>query len=244
MFPFPCPLLAVSNVAAAGSGPAFRSAGAINGTGTASSYTVDYPAGIQANDILFLHVSSRDDSGSADVSSLSDAGFALVQSSNTGGTVDTFTRLYWKRASGTESGTVTITLTENVTNAISAAIMSAWSGAVASGTPYEANTANQQLTATTSVVGSTITTLGAHRRVISFFGHANTASSSYGTTGSGSNTNGWDGPHYDTKTGLGDGHTFACSSIAAPTAGSVSACTRTISQALSNVCHTLALIGV
>lgn len=227
---------------ATATGPTFRSAGAINGVDLGSSFTVDYPAGIQANDILFLHISSRDDSGNADVSSISDGGFALVQTVSTGGAVDTISKLYWKRASGSESGALTVTLTEAVTNAISAGIMSAWKDCIASGTPYEANTTNLQLTATTSATGATISTLGVNRRVASFFGHANAGSGGYAGLGAGTNTNGWDGPHYDVKTTIGDDHGFACSSIAAPTSGSVSACTMTIDTALTNVCHTLAIL--
>jgi hypothetical protein len=127
MIPFPA-------TGGGASGPSFRSSGAIGGTGNVSSFTVDYPSGIQADDILYLHISSRDDLGNADVSSISDGGFALVQTVFTGGTVDTISKLYWKRATGSESGTLTVTLTEAVTNAIAAGVMSAWSGCLTSGT--------------------------------------------------------------------------------------------------------------
>jgi hypothetical protein len=217
-------------VASAGPTPEFRSSGAVGGVFDGTSFTVPYPAGLQANDILFLNLGIKDDLGNADVSSLSDAGFALVGSSFAS---DAFGKLYWKRASGSESGSVTVNLTEEVSSAIGAGVMSAWSGCIASGTPYEDYTNNTQ-TATTSITGAAIDTTGANRRAVSFFGHVLVATS-------GTNTNGWD-ENYDSSTATGDDATFACCSITAPSAGTVAACTRTNADSSLNNCHTLALI--
>ena len=227
MFPFPNPFVSGSVAGASTGGLPF-----VKATFEADTHPqCPFPTGIESGDILFFHSNIQDPIGSADVSALSDAGFALVGRANGN---DNFGSLWWKRADGTESGILTATLTEGVDlGGLAEFTISTWRGCTATGTPYEAFASNVQAS-TTSHVGSSITTLGANRQVVTFYGcqKANTV---------GDNTNGWT-EEFEFSTSTGSNGNMSGNSILQATAGTVAANTRTMLAACRNISFTLALI--
>lgn len=217
-------------VVSSGGTPSIGGDGGMGITVGADNFTVNYPVTLSANDILLLHLSLTDDLGNADVSSIT-GGWTLAGSAYAN---DTFGKLYWKRATGSETGSETVTLTEIISGSAPASgVMSSWSGCISSGTPFEELTfANQG--SGTNITGSAISTSGPNRRVVSFFSHPKIQ-----TTGT--NTNGWT-EEYDLNSGAGDTTTMECCSKDAPSAGSVSACTRALAAAGVTNAITLALI--
>lgn len=217
--------------AATGPTPEFVAVGAYDGNSSISAVTPGYPAGLAADDILLLHVHLIDGLGNASISSVS-GGWTLVDSEPHTAPDDT-AALYWKRATGSESGTETVTVSETVNSGVLQAVISAWRGCVASGTPYEAETHTSQ-TSTTSHIGSGITTLGPNRRVVTFFGCSQT-----NTTGT--NTNGWT-EDYEFGTAAGVDACSNCNSIEKTSAGAVAGCSRTMLASVNNISFTLALL--
>jgi hypothetical protein len=211
--------------------PILVTAGTMNSNTGNSTLPVSYPSGIAAGDIILLHTLAKDPLGDADVSSITGS-FTQADLTNAN---DNFSQLWWKRADGTEGASETVTFSQAADgpSGVLMAQMSAWRGCVGTGTPYEALTHTSQAS-TASHVGSTITTLGANRVVVSMFTQA-------GGSVAGTNTNGWT-EQWDNGTVAGSGGYMNGSSIVAATAGSVSAITRTMNSAIANISFTLALI--
>lgn len=102
-----------------------------NGTfveGVGGNATVGYPASPQADDIIFLFVHANSSPTIGSVTGSFSAVGAQVDSGTHGA------RLYWLRATGSETGNVTVTISGNT---VSGAVMSLFRGAITSGTPYE-----------------------------------------------------------------------------------------------------------
>jgi hypothetical protein len=123
-------------------------------TGT-TSVNVSYPAGIQANDIIFLWVIS----GSTPTIGTNANFTSLAQVNN--GTLGG--RLAWRRATGSETGSISISATGG---ADSAGVMIVVRGAIASGTPYE--DAASATGGSTSVTSATIDVTGSNRLALRF----------------------------------------------------------------------------
>ena len=148
--------------------PVFEEAGAGNSSAPgAGAQTLDiaYPSTVNANDILILHEYARNGSAAITLSSLPGS-FAEINNYVLG--VDNpprsfASRLSWLRASGSETGTVTIGATFGKTPAVLAGRMYRFSGVIATGTPYEnANRTGVGSRASTISQGS-ITTVGSDR---------------------------------------------------------------------------------
>jgi subtilisin family serine protease len=141
--------------AAPSTSPVFGSAGAA-AAALGTSIDVPYPSGTSANDILLLLVMTRD---SADVNT--PAGFTAgdARGQNSGLRAEWF----WKRATGSETGTL------NVTKASGSALligrMYRFTGAAVSGTPFEA-AAQGGAGSNATITPVDITTQGANRRVV------------------------------------------------------------------------------
>jgi hypothetical protein len=168
MMPFPSPLLFGS--AAGGASPAFVIAGTFTtNAGSATAPTnVPYPTGLLVNDIAFLEVISRENSITPHTVD-TPPGWTLVGESGINGLTRNRHALFYKRLTGSESGTVGI----NRTPAYSATdefggIISIWRGCIASGTPYEG--LNTNTTTATTMTGSSVTTAGPNRLVVDFLG--------------------------------------------------------------------------
>lgn len=147
--------------------PFFVANGAIadnnNGTGNPA---VPYPAGLLADDILFLHVCSIDalgDSHTVDTP----AGWTQISHQSINGAAGYFTALFYRRADGSEAGTLSVTKSVAVAGVDTfAGVMSIWRGCLATGTPYEAvaNNTGQNV----NMAGSAIATLGPRRTLVNF----------------------------------------------------------------------------
>jgi len=150
-----------------GSGfPVFEEAGAGNASAPgAGAQTLDiaYPSTVNANDILILHEYARNGAAAITLSSLPGS-FAEINNYVRGVDNPRFaSRLSWLRASGSETGTVTIGATFGNTPAVLAGRMYRFSGVIATGTPYEnANRTGVGSPASTISQGS-ITTVGSDR---------------------------------------------------------------------------------
>lgn len=214
--------------------PTFVAGGAAGASETIS-FTVDYPAGLVANDIIFLLVGLRDGSGNASISSVS-GGWTLVDQITYLTGADETSALYWKRATGLESGTETVTLSEATGAGIGMGAMVAYRGCVTSGTPFERNTLYAMNGSSTTHQGKGLTTAGIDRRAVSFF-------FSYGVNTTGSNNNGWT-EDYEAGSNTGSDGTISVNSIFAATATKLAGCNRTMSSSSPFVCYTLALVPV
>jgi subtilisin family serine protease len=145
--------ITIGPAAPPGGAPLFGSAGAA-AAALATSIDVPYPSGTAANDILVLFVVTKD---TVDINT--PAGFT-----EGGSRSQTTLRAewFWKRATGSESGTLTVTKASG-TNLLFGR-MYRFTGAATSGTPFEA-------AAATGAGGTTLTpvdiaTTGPNRRVV------------------------------------------------------------------------------
>lgn len=113
--------------------PAFGSAGTeqeVNSTSNPQTLNLPYPSGLAANDILLALAMNRSSS-----SAISDpAGFSAGDSRQQGNVLGKWS---WKRATGSESGTLAIERTAG-TN-LFYALLVRFSGALETGTPYDLN---------------------------------------------------------------------------------------------------------
>lgn len=153
-----------------GSGfPVFEEAGAGNASApSAGVQTLDiaYPSTVNANDILILHEYARNGAAAITLSSLPGS-FAEINNYVRG--VDSpphsfASRLSWLRASGSETGTVTIgaTFGQN-TPAVLAGRMYRFSGVIATGTPYENANRTGVGSPASTISQESITTVGSDR---------------------------------------------------------------------------------
>ena len=136
-----------------GSAPAFGSAGAA-AEALGTSINVPYPAGTAANDILVLLVLTKD---TVDINT--PAGFTEGGARNQ---TSLRAEWFWKRATGSESGALTVTKASGTT--LLYGRMYRFTGATTSGTPYEA--AAMTGAGGTALTPVDITTLGPNRRVV------------------------------------------------------------------------------
>jgi hypothetical protein len=155
---------------AGGTTPAFIAAGAFTtNAGSATAPTnVPYPTGLLLNDIAFLEVISRENSTTAHTVD-TPSGWNVVGESAINGLTRNRHALFYKRLTGSETGTVGI----NRTPAYGATdefggIISIWRGCIASGTPYEG--LNTNTTTGSTMTGSSVTTAAPNRLVVDFLG--------------------------------------------------------------------------
>ena len=129
------------------------------GMAAADAATIDvaYPATVNENDILITILIDNDDD-----TFTTPSGWTKVHE-NTGGSIYLCTAWYWKRATGTESGTETFTSNSDSGDVLSGT-MFRFSGCVTSGAPYEDHTtAGDDDAATSAATISAITTEGSER---------------------------------------------------------------------------------
>ncbi len=206
-------LLQARRPAVSSAAPTFVAASAV-ATGT-NEVDVAHYAGLAANDIAFIWAGS--DAAIDDVSGWTGL-TGIAESVNSRG------RLFWKRLSGGESGSVTVTASGG---AIMRGCMVGYRGAITSGTPYEgANSANGTSDPDAS---ATIVTTGANRLGLRF-GHNWTG----GVT---SPPGGW-----TERVDGGGGYSITVDEKIIASASTESSSGRTYGGSLSWVIQTLALI--
>lgn len=135
-----------------------------HGNGT-FSLSVNYPSGIKPNDILIIHSLLQAQSG---VETLTvPPGWSLLYEYLDSAYLH---NAIWKRATGSESGSVSVTSNTPGTGVdVRQQIMTAWGGCVTTGTPF---TTPQHVSATsgTTVTAGSVTTTAANQIVINFCG--------------------------------------------------------------------------
>jgi hypothetical protein len=130
------------------------------------SLDIPYPSGIQFHDILILQAYGiRNTSGAPLINT--PTGWNLISTGQTGITLQQG-GTYWKRADGTETGTVNVVINVSTTSHYQGGIISIVRGCVATGTPYEALASN--FGTSTTPTGSSVTTTGANRLVTTLIG--------------------------------------------------------------------------
>lgn len=135
---------------------AFRAAGtAAAGTG---DVTPGLPAGQSEDDIFLLHVESKGGEAVAAVSGWTEK---LNVECGTGSNVDTRNTLFWRRATASESAP-TVTDTGNHT----LAVITAWTGVVTSGDPFDVAASDSDHASNSTVTADSITTTVADAMVI------------------------------------------------------------------------------
>lgn len=213
--------------------PAFVAAGSPDAT-AGGSVAPTYPASVQTNDILFLYVITNSPVANPTIST--PAGWTAVSSYHSTAT-DVATALFWRRAAGGESGTVTVSFSASVSaSGVGYGVISQWRGCVTSGDPYERSNSYSQ-----GVVqfaqGKGLRTSGTNRRAVSFC-------ASIGGTPTGTNTNGWT-EDFHSSTLQGPDAALTICSIDKAVAGRVEPLKRSLS-ALQDcfITHTVALIPV
>ena len=116
--------------------PQTRSSGTPVFTGVASSVNCPYPATISANDILFILTRVTD---TLNLTSATAAGFTEVNRTGGGGATSAVV-LLWKRAVGSESGTLGVTISGGGGGTQTVwAVMWSVKNCITSGTPYAGN---------------------------------------------------------------------------------------------------------
>lgn len=216
--------------AGVGSTPTYVSqsgAGMINGG--AGTLTLTYPSSPTANDYMFAAVSTVDQNCASTTFS-TPSGWTQVTTSHSSCTTGV---LYYKKLTGSESGTVSITTSPTVScaGAVGCAsyTMSYWHGLLTTGTPYEALTASSAWNSA-SMTGSSVTTTGANELVVTFW--AATSYANVPCTASSSGTpSGWTNAYsVAIVPSSGNACSMAIADNQAKTAaGTVSAASRTLS---------------
>lgn len=136
----------------------------------ASTVAIAFPSGIATNDILIVQVlesGSGGDGTNPDV----DSGFSLLTGgAHTGNNIAG--AIWWKRATGSESGTVTASHSNGTPTSIGGR-MYRFNTAQAAGTPFEASTTTSQ-TSSTTVNQLSLTSLDVKRLGLHFVSYLNT----------------------------------------------------------------------
>lgn len=216
----------VTDVGEGGATPVYRSSNVIAGA-VATTLELPYPAGIAANDILLVLLSSDVGTGT-NLTTPTD--FTAIGSEVDEGT--TFVcNVFWKRATGSESGTLTIAQSSGGGGSdVFMGTMHAISGCVASGDPIEDTDVAQ--TTGTSLTSGTVTTLGDNRLIVQLWAISDNL------------TGAAQAPYtenYEITTGLGSDGAHAFCSAEKASAGVSDVDARTIAASTPMIVFTLAL---
>lgn len=138
-------------------GAVYEDTGGIS-SGTNASVDVIYPSTVNANDILFISVMDADNDTFTVPS-----GFTLIRQSSTNTNLSV--ALFWKRAIGTETGTITVT-SALADGQVVGGIMYRYTGCVTSGTPYEQFSLGSVQQTTSNTHNNTLNTNGIDRLAV------------------------------------------------------------------------------
>lgn len=161
-----------SYLAAAPAGITFVAVGTVRNQDTATSISPTYPAGIQSDDVAILTVLATDSSSSPGSQTVTTpAGWTLIRAipqTTIPSIVTSYGGIYWKRLTGSESGSVAVSISETSNTYPVGAAITVWRGVLSSGTPVEGD-AHRVNGATTSQNANAVTTTGNNRMVLSFY---------------------------------------------------------------------------
>lgn len=190
-----------------------------NRGGSNTPLTVEYPAGLMAGDIAFIHVLSLSALGTAHTIDTPSGGWAEISQQQLA-TIGYYRQaVFWLRLTGSESGSVTVTRSGSnppISDTL-AGVMSIWRGAKVAGTPYESVGNNTALSA--NMAGSSVTTSVDNCVILNFCGCDDDTLST--------EASGWD-EEYDYVSALAVDHGMKLYSILKATAGTLAAATHTL----------------
>jgi hypothetical protein len=149
-----------------GPAPTFVDNSVISASGYNAAPTI--PSGVAVNDIIFIHVTDVQNTGGVSTPS----GYTLADSATHSGFYSAPNSykmyLFWKRATASDTGSVTVTrASANGTRAIFS-LISLWRGAEETGTPYESLTLTEGSYASSEWYSASITPSIDSCRIISF----------------------------------------------------------------------------
>lgn len=142
----------------------FQEAGAGVSRGSTGTLTPAFPVtGLAADDIFILHVSISSATGVVDTAV---TGFTHINSYQIGSADTGEHAVFWKRATGSESGNATVSFSTDVA-VVKTARMYRFRGCIASGTPYE-GLGNAQANSAT-LADQSVTSTGANRLAVNLY---------------------------------------------------------------------------
>jgi hypothetical protein len=134
-------------------GPVFATAGAEHVIFSGTSQAVPVPSGVAANDVILLFVNTVVEGGGVTITPPS--GFTNAPSSPIADSVDGSTNyIFWKRATGSDSGSYTCTRSAS---GYSKGVALRFTGCVTTGSPIDADNGNVVLSGTASAASATST---------------------------------------------------------------------------------------
>lgn len=142
--------------------PAFQSAGTYAqtaGGNPATSISVPVPAGVAAGDVIEIHIFTD----TTTVTITAPAGFTESPDSPATIVANQKASVYWKRASGADSGSYSVTFSGS---SFAEAVAIRYSGCIASGTPYDVSTSTTDSASGTVTPAVSVTTNGADRLIV------------------------------------------------------------------------------
>lgn len=193
-------------------GPVYFANGGLTGTSNATTAAIAYPAGVQVGDVAYLLVHSDNNSA------ITGPGFPWVQVGVQVNTGTTFgAALFWRRLTGTETGTVSVTRATAGTNNWFGGTMTVYRGATPGGVPHEIPAANSG--SGTAVTGVALSTTGPNRMAVQLWAFGAAVTSAPG----GAYTEDW-----ELTNAAGNDGAQAADSQAVPLPAVIAAPTRTI----------------
>jgi hypothetical protein len=139
-------------------------------SGTVTTTSLPVPTGVAAGDVVLVHMYLEATSAVTPPAGFTEVTFAT--SPTTTGTVS-IQRVFWKRATGADTGTYDFTHASAWTNATA----SRWTGCAAPGTPFEVATGAQRSTTGTTAPTVSATTTGANEVLV--YGLTNRTTADY-----------------------------------------------------------------
>lgn len=142
----------------------FGSVGTVQAGGTTTTAAPGVPAGTAANSVVFVCLNLA---SSLRTITAVPSGFTLCSPTPTtanDGSSNQVQYVYWKRCTGTDSGTYSFTI--DAAPAWRTALAIRYEGLITTGTPFEAPTSGGSSTATASFPSLSLTTLGANRKLL------------------------------------------------------------------------------
>lgn len=137
--------------------PAFGAAGTYLAGGVRTTVSVPVPSGVTNNQVVLSHLYIE-----ASGAVTPPTGFTeITPAAVTTGTV-TVGRVFWKRATGSDSGTYAFT----TPNAFSEAVAERYTGCVTSGSPIDVSNSAQRSSAGTTTPSVSVTTTGRDRLLV------------------------------------------------------------------------------
>lgn len=132
------------------------------------SLDIPYPSSIDYHDILLLMVQAWESSSGGPVIN-TPAGWNVIGTATVGGSGFFPMVAFWKRADGTETGTLNVSVTGSIgsTGDAKGGMMVNYRGCIATGTPYEG--AGTNAAQSTNPTGVSVTTTGPNRTIVNLF---------------------------------------------------------------------------